>query len=996
MKINKQSVKFMRKLTFLLACFLLVSVGWANAQSTSVSGKVVSAENGDPIVGATVLVKGTNTGTITGNDGEFTITVPSSSSVLVVSFIGTATVELVAQNGVVVRLEALSSELDEVVVVGYGTARRSSLTGSIATVGNKDISDVPIANASQALQGKATGVQVLASTGRPGSAAIIKVRGVGSINAGSEPLYVIDGVPMSASDFSTLNSNDIENISVLKDASATAIYGSRGSNGVVLVTTRRGERGKSTITAKAQYGITNRTFGSSNLMNAQEKLTYEKQLGIGLGTTLTDEEISNYSVNTDWADVVFRTGITQIYEVSVQGGNDDGRYYVSGQYYDQEAIVPGSYFDKISARVNLDQKIREYLKFGINLNGGTSKEGLLRTDRNALNPFNYVYSANPYVNPYNDDGSYNTSLSLPSGLNILENIENNPSHISFLRVIGSTFLEWEIIDGLKFKTTGGVNYAQSVRYQYNKPESGLSEILGDPYGYRRDAFASSRTLLWTNTLTYDKTFADIHNIKLIGGTETVKNDYKEFAAMVSGFATGKVDAIDSGSSPESPSGTEEAWRLVSFFGSGHYVFDEKYFADLSLRTDGSSRFGVDNQFGTFWAVGAGWNLKKESFLSDVDFINNLKLRGSTGLSGNNNIGNYAAQGVFAYGSYNAASTSYPARLPNPNLSWEKSLQTSIGIDLTVLDERINFTADVYQRNTSDLLLDRQLSRTSGFSSRIENVGELENKGIELSLSGYVVKNRELSVELYANTSYNTNKIIELYGGEDIDYGWNNILKEGYPIFNYKMVRWAGVNPTNGDALYYDKDGKITATYNADDAVLLDGVTPLPIYYGSFGLNASYKGFDLKVDMYYSYGNYIYNHTLYSILSDGSGAANKNVDRSLLYDQWKNPGDVTNVPRQSPSNSANMSTRYLEDASYLRLRNLTLAYSLPKRIAENINLNSLRLFVTGNNLLTFTGFTGFDPEIGDSPYGTGTGPQGGVLDYSYPASRTLMFGVEVSL
>lgn len=898
--------------------------------------------------------------------------------------------------------------VDEIVVVAYGSAKKSSLTGSVDIVKADQLVKVPVTSFDQALQGKSAGVQVTAATGRPGSKANIKIRGTSSISAGSDPLYVIDGVPMSSSDFASINANDIEYMSILKDASATAIYGSRGSNGVILVTTKKGKTGKTTFNIRAQYGISTKTSDDLNLMNAQEKLTYERQLGSGYGATgganggpMTDAEIAAHR-NTDWYDEIFRTGATQLYELNISGGSEKTKFYISGQYYDQDAIVPGSYLNRGTARINVEHTVSDRVKIGVATSAGISKEGLLRIDRNALNPFNYVYSANPYDAPYNEDGTYNTDITVGGvALNIFENIENNPNYINRLKLMGAFNLEWKIWDEIKYVTVAGVDFNQAIQYQYNKPESQLSGILNpnpdDPKGYRNDNFTQRATWLWTNMLTYEKTFNQVHSVKAVVGMEAQASQYRRINAMVEGFATGKLDAISIGSTNKDVLGTTTDWRMLSYLGSAGYTYDDKYIIDAAVRRDGSSRFGADNQFGTFWAVGLGWNMERERFLEDVEWLTRLKLRGSVGTSGNNNIGDYAAQGVYGYGSYNGASTAYPGRLPNPNLSWEKSMQSSVGLEASFFDSRLNVTFDLYKRKTTDLLLATRLSMTSGFSSRIDNVGEMQNKGYELAISGDIIRTNDWTFSLNGMISQNKNKVEKLYKGNDIMIGWNSLVSEGLPINVYKMVRWAGVNPANGDALYYTKDGDITNVYNSDDAVVLDGKTPDPKYFGSFGARLAYKGIELSGDFYFSGGNYIYNHINFFTQSDGS-MMDKNLDRKLLYDQWTKPGDVTNIPEQRLNNNTQPSTRYLEDGSYLRLRNVTLAYTLPKRWLKPLRMESLRVYAQGLNLFTITNFSGMDPEVGDSPT-TGAaataGPAASVLDFSFPAARTVMFGVEIS-
>ncbi|WP_368124746.1 SusC/RagA family TonB-linked outer membrane protein [Bacteroides salyersiae] len=915
-----------------------------------------------------------------------------------ISYIGMQTQEVTIKPTVKVILKSDSQMVDEVVVVAYGSAKKSSLTGSVDIVKADQLTKVPVNSVDQALQGKAAGVQVTASTGRPGAGANIKIRGTSSISAGNDPLYVIDGVPVSSTDFAALNSNDIEYMSILKDASATAIYGSRGANGVILITTKKGQSGKTTVNAKALFGISTRTLtdGDFTMMNAQEKLLYERQLGSGQGASMTDEEIAA-APNTNWADEVFRTGFTQSYELNVSGGTDATRFYISGQYFDQDAIVPGSYLTRGTVRANIEHKIKDRLKINFSSSAGVSKEGLLRTDRNALNPFNYIYSANPYDAPYNEDGTYNTDIIVGGvPLNIFENIDNNPSYINKLKMLGAFSLEWRIWDEIKYTTVAGIDYTQNLQYQFNHPESQLSQILGSPYGYRRDSYAHRATWVWTNMLSYDKTFNDVHQVKAIVGMEAQSSNYRDIAAAVSGYPTGKLDAIDIGATDKDVEGITTDWRMLSYLATAGYTYDDKYIVDAAIRRDGSSRFGADNQFGTFWAIGLGWNMERESFLEDVEWLSRLKLRGSVGTSGNNNIGDYAAQGVYGYGSYNGASTAYPKRLPNPELSWEKSMQSSVGLDAAFFDSRLNITFDLYKRKTTDLLLATRLSMTSGFSSRIDNVGELMNKGYELAISGDIIKTNDWTFSLNGMISQNKNKIEKLYKGNDITVGWNNLIKEGYPINVYKMVRWAGVNPANGDALYYTKDGKITNVYDSNDAVILDDKTPDPKYFGSFGARVAYKGIELNADFYFSGGNYIYNHNRFFTESDGAQIG-QNLDKSLLYDQWKQPGDITNVPRQDLNNSTYMSTRYLEDGSYMRLRNLTLAYTFPKSLLKPLKVENLRIFTQGLNLFTITNFRGLDPEVGDSPT-TGlaatAGPAAAVLDFSFPASRTIMFGIEI--
>lgn len=903
------------------------------------------------------------------------------------------TQEVAIKSKVKVILKSDAEMLDEVVVVAYGAAKKSSLTGSVEIVKADQLTKVPVNSMDQALQGKAAGVQVVATSGRPGAGANVKIRGTSSINAGTDPLYVIDGIPVSASAFSALNSEDIEYMSILKDASATAIYGSRGANGVVLITTKKGKTGKAVFNLRAQFGITTRTRNDEHLMNTQEKLTYERQLGVGKGKGMTDEEIANYPINTNWIDEVFRTGFTQSYELSMNGGTEATKFYVSAQFFDQDAIIPGSYLTRGNGRINLEHKVNDRLKFGVNTSVGVSKEGTVRSDRNVLNPFNYVYSANPYTKPYNDDGSYAIDATWDYQLNVFENIYNNPSNTSNIKAVAAANLEWNIWDEIKYTTVLGIDYNQAIAYQYNKPESRLSAVLNSK-GYRHDAYTHSYQWVWTNMLSYDKTFNSVHNVKLVLAEEASATEYKTFSASGDGFPNGKLDAMDIAASPNAVDGYTSQSRLLSFMATAGYTYDGKYIIDGAVRRDGSSRFGTNNQYGTFWAVGLGWNMERERFMENVEFINKLKIRGSVGTSGNNSIGNYAAQGVYGYGSYNNLSTSYPKRLANPDLTWEKNLQASVGFDVSFFDSRLNATFDYYNRKTTDMLLATNLSQTTGFSSRIDNVGEMKNSGVEIAVNGDVVRTNDWTFSLNGMFSYNKNEVTKLYEGQDIETGYNGIITEGERLNTYKLVRWAGVNPQTGDALYYTKDGQITNVYNGDDAVVLSDKTPDPKYFGSFGTRVSWKGLELSADFYYAIGGYIYNNVSYFMNSDGKNAT-KNQHTDLLYKQWKNPGDVTNIPRQDRNNNVYSTTRFLEDGSYIRLRNVTLSYTLPKNLLKSVGISNARVYAQGLNLLTFTNFTGSDPEIGNAPnYKTSEVASGSINDYNFPAARTIMFGIEV--
>jgi TonB-linked SusC/RagA family outer membrane protein len=978
---------------------LVTGIGSLWAQSAQVSGIVT--ENGASLPGVSVTVKGTTTGVITDDDGRYSIAVPQNAT-LVFSFIGMKTQEIVVgtRSVINVQMEADATILGDVVVTGYGTQKKGTVTGSVQVVKSTELEQIPVASFSQALQGRAPGVQVLASSGRPSANAYIRIRGVGSINAGTEPLYVIDGVPSASIDFAALNTNDIESISILKDASATSIYGSRGANGVVVITTKLGASGKAKFDVRALFGVTTPTTNKFNMMDAKEKLTYEKMVGVGLGATMTDAEIESYPINTNWFKEIFKPGFTQQYDMSASGGTEKTRYYVSGQYYNIKSIVYGSDMERISGRVNLDTELSSKLKFGLNLGLGYSKEHVVRSDRNALNPINYVYSVEPWTVPFNPDGSYHVNAqAMDSGINIFENIDNNPYWISVLRGTGGAFLEYKIIPSLKFRTTIGADFRQTYSSQFNYPESTLSVLLGGG-GFRADNFGQTFSYNWTNNLTFEETFADVHNVTLSAVTETIQYSLRALSAEGQGMPNSRADALGLVTAEKNVGGYSAGYSMLSFFLRGAYDYDNKYLVDALIRTDGSSRFGPDKRWGMFWSVGLGWNMHKETFLLDQDVISRLKLIASYGTTGNDQIGNYAWRGVFSAGQYNDTPTFYQASLANNSLSWEINTKLSGGVEFGFLEDRITGTIEGYYNKTSDLLLAAQLSRTSGFSARVENVGEMSNSGIEFSINADIVKNVDWLVSAGFSISHNKNRVDKLYSDDFIDTGAGPVVAPGYPLYVYRLTHYAGVNPGNGDALFYDANGNITNVNDAEaNDVIIDGKTPFPTVYGSFNFSIGWKNFDLSANIYYNYGNWIYNNVAYFSNSDGRFAATNNQDKRLLYDSWKQPGDITDIPLQRPDigYSAAGTTRFLEDGSYIRLRDVTLSYKLPKKVTDKLRMNSVRIYAQAHNLFTITKFTGFDPEVGvnGSWAGGSSALAGSGNDYNYPSTRIFSFGIDLS-
>ena len=940
------------------------------------------------------------------------------------------TQEVAIKRNLKIVLKADAAMLDEVVVVAYGAAKKSSLTGSVEIVKADQLSKVPVNSVDQALQGKAAGVQVTAATGRPGASANIKIRGTSSISAGSDPLFVIDGVPVSSADFAALNSNDIEYMSVLKDASATAIYGSRGSNGVILITTKKGQSGKTTIDLKAIFGISTRTLSDSDftMMNAQEKLTYERQLGIGRGSSgganggaMTDAEIAA-AKNTNWADEIFRTGTTQSYELNVAGGTDATRFYLSGQYFDQDAIVPGSYLRRSTLRANLEHKIKDVVKIGFNSSAGISKEGLLRTDRNALNPFNYIFNANPYDAPYNEDGSYNTDMKVAGNqINIFENIANNPASLSKLKIIAAFNLEWRIWDQLKYTTVAGVDFTQYQNYQFNKPESQLSQILGSPYGYRNDRIQQRSTWVWTNMLSYDKTFNDVHEVKAAAAMEAQSSHYRTLTASVSGFATGKLDAISVGATDKDVAGNTTDWRMLSYLATAGYTYDSKYIIDAAIRGDGSSRFASNCRWANFPSVSLGWVISEEKFFKNInmDWFSYLKLRGSWGKLGNERIGAYDDDGNFIYNYYpyqaaidystalfqnsqgivSSVTTAAQQKYAVRDISWETTESWDIGLDANFLDNRLHFSADYYRKNTKDMLLALEIPHFIGYDNPEVNAGNMHTTGYDIEV-GWRDKVGDFTYSISANLSDFTSKMGNLNGTqflgnqvkmEGSEYNeWYGYVSDGLFLTQEDVDKSPKLNNSVkvGDIKYKDisgpdgvPDGVISPEY---DRVLLGG--SLPHYMFGLTFNAAYKGWDFGLTL------------------QGVGSQKSQISAAMiegLRDNWLNFPTILDGNYWSPKNTdeqnatakyprltrtnrdANfcMSDYWLYNGRYIRLKNLSVGYTLPKAWTTKACMNTVRLYVSGSDLFTISNAPkGWDPEVSTE---------------GYPITTSLIFGVSIN-
>lgn len=992
----------MRKLTLLL-CALLAGISMAMAQ-TSISGTVLSAENDEPVIGASILVKGANASTITDTNGKFTIRIPEGAGrTLVISYIGMERQEVFARNGMVVKLNSTDQTLDDVVVVGYQTIRKEAKTGSIATVDGDDLASIPETSVDRMLSGKMAGVSVSSTNGQPGATTEIRIRGTSSIGATNEPLYVVDGIPVESENVSGLtnsmnplaliNASDIASVTVLKDAAAASIYGSRAANGVILITTKSGEAGKSKITARARYGIS--TLANDNdfqMANLEEYVQYQRDARVNAGYDVDDPTSDYYFPQalvskraTNWLKEMTRNGNLQEYELIASGGAGKTTYYTSMSYNKTEGIVPCVGFEKMQIRANLDTELNKWLKMGTRLQGGYMKvndtqNGL--TSDNGLSPSNPFYTAlalAPTMNAYNEDGSYNFNLPFVFNINPIAVLYEQDQYDKQYKFNGTAYLEWKPIKQLTFRTNNSIEYAITDS-RYYAPDF----VFTDYRARLQTAAVQYRLLTTSNTITYDDVFSDVHSVNVLVGQEANTYNYS--------FLTGASTGVNQerpyhsvGVSAEDQTvgdGLIES-SMVSVFGVAEYSYDGRYYIKGSLRTDGSSKFGPDRRWGTFWAASASWNIHNEAFMQDIkNVLNVLKLRYSYGVNGNDNIPDYAHYGLYSDIVYNGVSGQLPSQLQNRKLTWETNKTHNIGVDFRLFD-RLNGTIDWYTRRTEDMLIAAPLPYTTGFSRLNQNVGKIRNSGIEVQLDAEIINTNDLKWNAGVNFAANRSKVLELAPGQDF-MGTSIRYVVGDQLITYWLYDYAGVNPQNGNALWRNEEGLLTENYS--DARRVRCGSPEPLWTGGFNTDISWKGLSLSVLLEARYGNKVLNYDRMTFEADGY-YGDQNVWKGAL-NYWEKPGDMNVLPKpvyNNTSNSMLTSTRYLEDGSYLRIKDITLAYNLPSKWIKKALMSGVRIYASALNLYTFHNMNYFDPEHGTM----------GNTIISYPMTRSMIVGVDIT-
>lgn len=980
----------MRKSILWFVLLTLFEIPYVLAQNGfRVTGQIISADDNQPVIGVSIIEKGTTNGVITDVDGNYSIMVTKSPTSLQFSYIGMKTVEkeFTAATRFDLKMESSAEMVDEVVVVAYGVRKKGTTTGSMSVVKDKIMEAVPTPSFDQALQGQASGLQVLSSSGEPGAVANFKIRGINSINAGTEPLFILDGVAVSSEDFSAINPSDIESVSVLKDASSTSIYGARAANGVIVITTKRGRVGDNgKIAVRAQYGVSSLAYGKWDVMNTTERLNYEEEIGLRKAGSYDRELLER--TNIDWRDVVYNDAASfYSTEIQTSGATQGGfNYFISGNIFSQDGIAVGSSYDRYTFRANLEAKINNWFKVGSNATFAYEKiseaqEGEYTTST----PISASRLMLPYWNPYKEDGSWASAADgswTGSNVNPMEWQTTNWNDTNKWKVIATAFAELRPLPGLTLRTLGGIDFLDMRSNNETSPDF----VGNQGEGAIGRGFSRATNLTWTNTISYLFDIKDDHHFNVLLGQEAVDNQSDAFSVIGRGQTNSYLVNLSAATRADIPTDSRSGSTYLSFFGRAEYNYLGKYFVDLSARRDASSRFGTNSRWANFWSVGTMWNAKAESFLENVSWLDNAQLLASIGTCGNSSIPDYDHLALVAGGPiYGLEGQVLPGLAPyskgNEDLTWEKTTILNITMKLGFLN-RFNLTAEFYNKYTSDMLMAVPVSVVGGYSTRWSNMGAMVNRGVDLDLNVNVLKFKDFLWTVSANASYNKNEIKELYEGRD-EYELSTtglFLKKGHSFGEFYTNRFAGVNPANGDALWYDKNGNLTNECLDEDKVLV-GKSYIAPWQGGFGTSLSWKGLTVSTQFSWVADRWMMNNDRYFNESNGT-FVNYNQSKKMLYDRWKKPGDVATVPRYGIA--AQLDSRFLEDASFLRWKNLMVSYTLPANLLAPLKVvENIRVYAQGQNLLTFTKFQGMDPESSMNIYAA-----------QYPMSRQFSIGLEI--
>lgn len=1025
----------------------------APSPRTQQNGKTVTGTITDalgPIAGANVVVKGTTIGSITDMDGHYTIDGVPANSTLVFSYIGYTSQEVRVgnQSAINITLAEDSEALDEVVVVGYGVMKKKDLTGAVAQISSGSLRDLKVSHPSEAMAGKLAGVQVQQVGGQPGQAATIRVRGSGSITASSSPLYVVDGYPLGDQNLNAINPNDIESIEVLKDASAAAIYGSRAANGVVLVTTKSGKAGKLSVSLDIYAGFQNVTK-KMDLMDAQQFVEFSKEafnnhyLEKVPGSSISDPlsvrpsgnryrypafyddaaYVASLGAGTDWQDEIFRTSPVQNYQLTVTGGDEKTKYMFSAGYFNQQGVVINSDYERFSARARIDSDLNSWLKLGVNLAptymvANKTTQGHWASD----GVINSALATSSVVPVYNADGSWASQAMYAvasDGLSGVPNAvacSNIRNYDTDLRLFSNGYIELQPIKNLKIKSTIGADIRE-YRNEFFRPATIPSNgnVAPLPSTDRKATEKSAETVNWLNenTVSYFGSWKR-HEMDAVAGFTAQKNTYRYTEATGSDFPNDQIQTLNNATVKSSKS-RRDSWTLLSYLARVNYRYDNRYYLTASIRADGSSRFGKNNRYGYFPSGSVAWRLSQESFLKEVDWLTDMKIRASHGITGNNNIGDYASIGimenanyVLGTGSGNVVNGASQKSFSNADLTWEKTRQTDIGFEMAVLDSRLSVSVDLYYRKTTDLLMNVDIPTITGFANAMQNIGQMSNKGIEITLNGAPFRKQHFNWDITGNISVNRNEVLALGPTNDPIFGdggagTTHITMVGEPIgsfYGYKMI---GIFKTEkelnsyphfadtqvGDVMFEDVNGD--KKINADDRTIIGN--NMPDFTWGMTNTFTFGQFDASISLQGVVGNEVL-HLGRRFYTQGEGNQNQLAEMMGRWQSESQPGSGW-IPRANsqPTGQNNaISSRWVENASFLRINNLTVGYSLPEALTKPCGIQRARFYVSGQNLLTLTGYSGYNPETSfkeDEATIPGT-------DYGmYPLYRSCTFGINVT-
>jgi TonB-linked SusC/RagA family outer membrane protein len=965
----------MKKTYFLLFLFSVL-LQQLLAQDIPVSGTIISTDDNSPIPGVTVLIKGSTQGTTSDINGKYSLLAPAKG-VLVFSYVGMQTQEISINSKKVINVKLSDQDiaLGELVVVGYSTTSKKLISGSIELLNQDEIKNMPIRTLDGVLQGQTAGLTVVTQSGTPGGQNMIKLRGGSSINASNQPLVVIDGIPAITGQYSQvgmsgqeinamsdINPNDIETMTILKDASATSVYGARASNGVILITTKKGTRDKTDVSLNLSYGW--QTLPKERMipmMSASDWNAYK-------GTNVQ-------GINTDWMQEILVTAPTANTELSVSSGNDKYRLFISGNYYDQGGVVMGTSYQRYSGRINSDYKILPNLTIGGGVGITYSKNARVEGDATLNGPLPNAMSIPAIYPVYDANGKYDESMFYANPVAIANNSINN-AYTN--RTNGNAYVEYKFLQGFTFTSKFGIDIYNLREHSYD-PTTTRQGKKYNGLGIEGTSYASNLTT--NNVLQYINEFKEKHNIDILIGHSFEK--YASRTTYIEGinFPNDNLQYMTSAGTIRAASATALNRVMNSYFGQFKYNYKYKYIFTLTARADGSSKFGTNNKYGYFPAGSFAWRMSEEPFLKKVKWINELKIRAIYGLTGNDGIGDFASLGLYGAGyNYGGGSGIAPTQLPNPDLKWETTTQTGLGFDVSLFKNRISLSFDLYYNHTKDLLLERPIPSSSGFYLISSNIGQLQNKGLEVVLNTVNI-DKAFVWTTSLNFAMNRNKVLSLYEDQPIDdmgRGGNRV-EVGQPIGIFYGLNCLGVDPTTGNLVYEDvnHDGIITS---ADRIKTGD---PNPDFTAGFTNVFSYKNFELTVFLQAVYGNEIFNGTLI-YLESGTGEDNQTA---RMNGRWQKPGDITQFPKAGDSYK---SSRFIEDGSFLRVKNITLSYNFKKEWIKKIGMKSAKVYGTVQNLFTFTNYTGMDPEV--NYYGGSSNIIIGTDFFTYPQSRTILVGL----